>query len=58
MPKDTKKKNPTFTFETGGDFEQVFQEFQKLCGPEERSAAAMIRSLIRQWVDSKQVSNA
>ena len=41
----------TFTFEVGKDFSPVFEQFKKIAGKGERSAAAMIRFLIKEYVE-------
>lgn len=50
----SKSKKRTFTFEISEDFADTFIAFQSLAGVDERSTAALIRVLIKQYTDSKQ----
>lgn len=49
-----KAKTRTFTFEIPEDSMETFKKFQELAGADERSAAALLRVLMRGYVDGQE----
>lgn len=51
---EKRKKPATFTLETGGEFADTFEKFQKIAAKKQRSAAAQIRYLIAACVEAEE----
>ena len=49
-----KRKQNSFTFEIGDDFVPMFIEFQKAASADQRSVAAMLRFLIKEYMEKYQ----